>query len=182
MIRQAIFGIVLGTVVLTSGLTSTPLPGHSSTKVISNNKPLNIPSNSVAVSSSNFKTSNLEKVIFEQINRYRAAKGLSKLKLNVGISQQARVHSLNMAKKKVPFSHNGFEKRVTSIPLRFTSAAENVAFNQGYNDPAAEAVRGWLESPGHYKSIVGNYDLTGIGVAINEEREVYLTQIFLRSK
>ncbi|MGD1874635.1 MAG: CAP domain-containing protein [Mastigocoleus sp.] len=182
MIRQAVFGIALGTVVLTSGLTSTPLPGHSSTKVIINNNPFDVPSNSVAVSNSPFKNTTLEKVVFKRVNSYRIAKGLPKLKLNSRISRQARVHSLNMARKRVPFSHNGFEKRVTSIPLRFTSAAENVAFNQGYNDPAAEAVRGWLDSPGHYKSIVGNYDLTGIGVATNKEGEVYLTQIFLRSK
>ena len=178
MIRQAVFGIALGTVVLTSGLTSTPLPGHSSTKSV-HKKSFSSPSRSV-LSNSSFKTATLEKLVFKKVNEYRAQKGLSKLKLKSSISQKARIHSANIAKKKVPFSHDGFEKRVTSIPLRFTSAAENVAFNQGYEDPAAEAFRGWLSSPGHHKSIVGDYDLTGIGVATNKEGEVYITQIFLR--
>jgi uncharacterized protein YkwD len=87
-----------------------------------------------------------------------------------------------MARGKVPFSHQGFIRRVNSLPIGYSGAAENVAFNQGYNDPANEAVIGWLNSPGHLENIKGNYNLTGIGVATNSKGEVYLTQLFLRSK
>jgi uncharacterized protein YkwD len=87
-----------------------------------------------------------------------------------------------MAKGKVPFSHNGFEARVKAIPLSYNSAAENVAFNMGYTNPAKQAVIGWLNSPGHLKNLRGRYNLTGIGVAANDKGEVYLTQIFLNGK
>ncbi|RCJ41301.1 alkaline phosphatase [Nostoc minutum NIES-26] len=180
MSRQPAFGIALSMLVLASGLMTSPIPGHSSTKQTTDNQPLSISSSQIATSTT-FETTALEKSVFDQINRYRAAKKLPKLKLNPTISRQARIHSQNMARGKVPFSHQGFERRVTAIPLRFNSAAENVAFNQGYSNPASEAVTGWLDSPGHLKNIKGNYNLTGIGVAANKQGEVYLTQIFLHS-
>jgi uncharacterized protein YkwD len=177
MIRQTAFGIAMSTIVLVSGFTSS----HSSSKNLIPKKPIPISSNSVATSTS-FKTSELEKAVFEQINEYRVSRRLPKLNLDAKISKQARIHSQNMARGKVPFSHKGFEKRVNIIPIRYQSAAENVAFNQGYDNPAAEAVRGWIKSPGHLVNLKGNYNLTGIGVAANQDGEVYLTQIFIRSR
>ncbi|PAX60464.1 CAP domain-containing protein [Brunnivagina elsteri] len=177
MIRQTAFGIAMSTIVLVSGFTSS----HNSSKNLISKQPIPISSNRVATSTS-FKTSELEKSVFEQINQYRAARRLPKLNLDAKISKQARIHSQNMARGKVPFSHKGFEKRVNIIPIRYQSAAENVAFNQGYDNPAAEAVRGWIKSPGHLVNLKGNYNLTGIGVATNQDGEVYLTQIFIRSR
>ncbi|MBD6618364.1 CAP domain-containing protein [Komarekiella sp. 'clone 1'] len=181
MFRQTAFGIALSTLVLASGLTTTPIPGHTSSNQSTHNQPLSIVSNQVALSTTTFKTTALEKSVFDQINRYRAAKGLPKLTLNANITKQARIHSQNMANGKVPFSHQGFERRVKAIPLIYNSAAENVAFNQGYSNPAAEAVTGWVDSPGHLKNLKGNYNITGIGVAANQQGEVYLTQIFIRT-
>ncbi|ALF51923.1 alkaline phosphatase [Nostoc piscinale CENA21] len=175
MLRQPAFGIALSTLVLASGFITTPIPSHSSTN--STTQP--VASSQLASSTTTFNTTALEKSVFEQINRYRASKKLPKLTLNANISRQARIHSQNMAKGKVPFSHNGFEKRVISTSIRFNSAGENVAVNQGYSNPASQAVIGWLESPGHLKNIKGNYNLTGVGVATNQQGEVYLTQIFL---
>ncbi len=180
MIRQTAFGIALSALVLASGLTTNPVPGQTSTVKPVYGKPTSL-SNRVAASST-FNNSDLEKSIFARINQYRVSKGLSKLTLDSKISKQARTHSQNMASGKISFSHHGFEKRVKSIPIRFQSAAENLAFNQGYPDPAAEAVSGWIKSPGHLTNLKGRYNLTGIGVAANNEGEVYLTQIFLRSR
>ncbi len=181
MIRQTAFGIAFSALVLTSGLTTNPVPGQiSTTKTIYGES---APSSSKRIASlKTFNTSDLEKSVFLAINRYRVSKGLSTLTLDSKISKQARIHSQNMANGKTPFSHNGFEKRVKSIPIRFQSAAENLAFNQGYPDPAAEAVRGWIKSPGHLTNLKGRYNLTGIGVAENSEGEVYLTQIFIRKR
>jgi uncharacterized protein YkwD len=182
MSRQPAFGIALSMLVLASGFVARPIQGHSSTNQATQNQPLSITSNQVAISTTTFQTTALEKSVFEEINRYRVSKKLSKLTLNANITRQARIHSQNMARGKVPFSHQGFERRVNAIPLRYNSAAENVAFNQGYSNPASQAVIGWLESPGHLKNIKGNYNLTGIGVSANKKGEVYLTQIFLRAR
>jgi uncharacterized protein YkwD len=181
MFRQTAFGIALSTLVLASGLTTAPIPGHSSTNKPADNKPLSISANQGAVSTTAFNTTALEKSVFDKINRYRVSVGLPKLSLNASITRQARIHSQNMANGKVPFSHQGFKERVTVLPIIYSNAGENVAFNQGYSDPASQAIVGWLNSPGHLKNIQGKYNLTGIGVAANQQGEVYLTQIFLRT-
>ncbi|MFM6200937.1 MAG: CAP domain-containing protein, partial [Dolichospermum sp.] len=55
-------------------------------------------------------------------------------------------------------------------------------YNQGHQDPAAQAVQGWLNSSGHLANIRGNYNQTGIGVARNNQGKIYFTQIFLQSR
>lgn len=181
MFRQTAFGIALSTLVLGSGLTTIPVPGHTSTKKNTDRQPVSTLSSLVATST-NFHASTMEKSVFKQINRYRTSQGLPKLTLSAKVSRQARFHSQNMALEKVPFSHQGFEERVSLIPIPYNSAAENVAYNYGYNDPASQAVTDWLKSRGHLKNIKGNFNLTGIGVAINDKRQVYLTQIFIRTR
>ena len=123
----------------------------------------------------------LERLTHQQINQYRISRNLPPLKLDKSISQQARIHSQNMAQDKVPFSHEGFEGRIASVSstISYRSAAENIAYNQGYRDPVERAVAGWIKSPGHHKNMIGNYNLTGIGMAKNSQGEYYFTQIFV---
>ena len=85
-----------------------------------------------------------------------------------------------MASGKVPFSHQGFEQRVQATGIAFKDAKENVAYNQD-RDPATSGVQSWLQSSGHLANIRSNTNLTGIGVAVNGQGVVYLTQIFIRS-
>jgi uncharacterized protein YkwD len=125
----------------------------------------------------------IEQEIVKEINEYRATKGLPPLKWNPEIAQQARRHSQNMASQRVPFGHQGFQQRVEILRSEFPyrgSAAENVAFNSGYRNPAKQAVEGWLKSPGHRKNIEGQYTFTGIGVSRGSNGEYYLTQLFVQ--
>ncbi len=124
----------------------------------------------------------LELEVHQQVNQYRQSRNLPPLKLDSRISEQARLHSQSMAAKSASFSHDGFEQRVkaiaSEIPLR--SAAENLAYNQGYSDPVTIVVEGWIKSPGHLQNMIGDYHLTGIGVAKNSQGENYFTQIFVK--
>jgi uncharacterized protein YkwD len=131
---------------------------------------------------SNNSTDNLEQAIFSQINQYRAQQGLPALNLDSRISDQARNHSQDMSNSAAPFGHDGFTQRVQAITnlMPETAAAENVAKNQGYSDPATQAVTDWLHSSEHLQNIVGNYRLTGIGVAKDDKGEYYFTQMFVR--
>lgn len=126
----------------------------------------------------------LEQAVLTQINEYRASRKLPPLSLETSISIQARAHSQAMASGRTPFSHNGFQQRVQAIArtIPYSSAAENVAYNQGYSDPARQAVQGWLKSTGHRQNIEGAFDLTGIGIAQNAKGEYYFTQIFIRRR
>ena len=123
----------------------------------------------------------LKNSVHQQINQYRQSLNLYPLKLDPEISQQARIHSENMARGTVPFSHQGFSARADRLKgvLPYSRVAENVAYNQGFDHPAIEAVEGWIDSSGHRQNIEGNFDRTGIGVAVNDRGEYYFTQIFL---
>ena len=118
----------------------------------------------------------------ESINQYRAERNLQPLSLNARINQQAEIHSQNMAQQIVKFSHKGFKGRVKALEdqIVYRRAAENIAYNQGYQNPVEKAVLGWIESEGHHQNIVGDFNLTGIGVAKNERGEYYFTQIFIK--
>jgi uncharacterized protein YkwD len=123
----------------------------------------------------------LEQSAYELVNQYRASLNLGTLKFNPQISQQARIHSENMAKHIVEFSHDGFDGRIETLEAQivYLSAAENVAYTMGYDDPANKAVEEWLKSDDHRQNIEGDYNLTGIGVAKNQQGEYYFTQIFI---
>lgn len=189
MMRPLLTGIACSAVVITGGLVGvfatqnpapaiansispTTQPAHSHTKIIAQ------------TSTTASSLSAIEKSAFDQINKYRASKGLPALTWNAAIAEQSRKHSQNMANGKVPFSHDGFQQRVAVIAktVAYRGAAENVAYNQGFTDPAAQAVQGWLKSTGHRTNIEGNYNLSGIGVAKNAKGEYYFTQIFIRSR
>ncbi len=126
----------------------------------------------------------IARLTHQEVNKYRASLNLAPLKFNVSISEQATIHSQNMAEQSVEFSHDGFQGRVAALEdtIDYRGAAENVAYNMGYKDPVATAVKGWIKSDGHRKNMEGNYNLTGIGVAKNPQGEYYFTQIFILEK
>jgi uncharacterized protein YkwD len=124
-------------------------------------------------------TRDLEREIFGLINDSRADAGLSRLKWDDEIADVAREHSRNMARKKVPFSHNGFDERIDRIRARIpgvTGAAENIAYGP-LDGP--RAVKMWLNSKGHRKNIMGKYARTAVGIAEAKDGSIYLTQIFI---
>lgn len=181
MVRPLLIGITLGTLVLASGVVGCDYLSRTAIVLPSAETPATAPA-SKAVSSSPFSA--LEQSIHQQINQYRKSHNLPSLTLDPTISEQARIHSKNMASDRVPFSHQGFEQRVKAIgsAIPYRQAAENVAFNKGYGDPAQQAVQGWIKSTGHRINIEGQYNLTGIGIAKNAKGEYYFTQIFIHPR
>jgi len=127
--------------------------------------------------------SSLEQQTHELINAVRKGQGLQALAWNDAIAGEAKIHSLNMAAGAVSVGHEGFDARADAIAQKLTwsSIGENVAYNQGYADPVAKAVEGWMKSDGHRHNILGDFNLTGIGVAINGDA-YYFTQIFAQSE
>ncbi len=125
------------------------------------------------------KPSDMPAEILRIINEHRTGMGLGPLKMDPVISQAAEKHSHNMAAKKIPFGHDGFDERMDKLSKQIKSVsawAENVANGP---DDAKDVVDMWLHSPGHKKNIEGNYNLTGIGIAKGTDGSPYYTQIFL---
>ena len=118
------------------------------------------------------------------INAVRQSNDLQILGWNDVIAEEARNHSLRMASGRVSVGHDGFDGRAESLSntVGWISIGENVAYNQGYADPVAVAVDGWLKSDGHRRNILGDFNLTGIGIAVNDQAEYYFTQIFVKTR
>ncbi len=124
--------------------------------------------------------SQLAEEILVYVNQYRVQHGLSKLMMNPVLTKQATQHSRDMANHLMPFGHDGFNTRMNHVHQHIQyalSGAENVAFNY---KTAKIVVDGWIHSPGHRRNIMGNYNLTGIGIARDKQGKPYFTQMFLR--
>lgn len=126
--------------------------------------------------------SEMERAIFHRINQYRAAKGLRPMVWNDEIAHQAREHSRNMAKKVVPFGHQGFEKRAKELSAAIQSrgTGENVGWVASRRDPAGMVIDAWIKSQKHRDNIEGDFSMTGIGIGISAMGEYYFTQDFVR--
>jgi uncharacterized protein YkwD len=117
--------------------------------------------------------------ILRYVNEHRTGMGLAPLKMDPVIVQAAEKHSRNMATKKIPFGHEGFDKRMATLGKQLKSVygwAENVLSGP---QTAKEAVDAWLTSPVHKKNIEGDYNLTGMGIAKSAEGDLYYTEIFI---
>ena len=124
----------------------------------------------------------LADAVHSRINDYRESQGLDELDLDEDLSRIAGEHSRRMANGDVQLGHAGFGDRARAVrrETAYSSLAENVGYNLGYADPAENAVEGWLRSPEHLANVMGDYELTGIGVAANARGEYYFTQIFVK--
>lgn len=133
----------------------------------------------ILLSIGNVYANNMEIQLYNDINSYRVSHGLSKLVLNTNISNIAHTHSQQIASGVIPIGHSGFNNRIKLISktMSYRGVSENVAYNTS-NNPINTAIDGWLNSSHHYANIMGNYNITGIGIAQSETGAYIFTQIF----
>jgi len=124
----------------------------------------------------------MERAIFNQINEYRASKGLRPMVWSDEIAKQAREHSRNMAKKIIPFGHQGFEQRAKALDhsIQSRGTGENVGWVMSHRGPAEKVVQAWIKSQKHRDNIEGDFSMTGIGIGLSAMGEYYFTQDFVR--
>jgi uncharacterized protein YkwD len=145
--------------------------------------PLNVNSVSTGDTESPQSLNSLEQSVYEQINEYRQSKGLPPLVLDGWLNQHAREQSRAMARGEVSVSSQATQSRhqeiVNTGPYKQVSSVMCMTF--GHTLPDRAAVSSWLKDPQQrfLSSIEGNYELTGVGVAMNVKGEYYFTQIFL---
>lgn len=122
----------------------------------------------------------MEEEAHRLVNRHRSRLGLPPLAYDPRLAEIARRHSVEMAARRRPFGHDGFDERAAEVQQIFAirSMAENVAFDT--EQPAAEhVVQNWLASPGHRANIEGRFSVTGIGAGRAPDGRYYFTQIFV---
>lgn len=127
----------------------------------------------------------LERQVFALINQQRVANGLTALAWSDDAAKVARSHSENMANFKF-FSHAGKDgltvnERADDFGIsNWRAIGENLAFNQGYDNPGTFAVERWMKSPGHRGNILNNrWTESAVGVAVSPDASYYFTEVFL---
>jgi uncharacterized protein YkwD len=127
----------------------------------------------------------LEQQCLDEVNRQRAAHDLAPLELSVDLLEVARFYSRRMAEEKF-FAHidpqgRNVRNRVDAAGIKWRVLGENLAYTNGYVNPVAASMRGWMESPGHRKNILDpDYRRTAIGAWITDSGTVFFTEIFLK--
>ncbi len=138
----------------------------------------------VAASRVSVAANSLERQAFNAINSERAKNGLQPLVWDGELCRVARLHSENMGRRNF-FDHEGPDgtnllDRVTAGGIMWRSLGENIAYNQGHDDPVGVAVDQWMHSSKHRANILrGNFTHSAIGVARTNDGRVYLTQVFI---
>ncbi len=127
----------------------------------------------------------MEKRAFELVNAERVRNGENPLIWDEDLCRLAREHSSNMAQKRF-FDHvtpdgRDMVARARSQGIQgWHALAENIALNQGFDDPAGLAVERWMQSKMHRKNILyAAFNRSAIGIARATDGTVYLTQDFV---
>jgi uncharacterized protein YkwD len=127
----------------------------------------------------------IERRAFEQTNAVRIKNGLPALEWDADVCRMARVHSENMSRLNF-FAHvtpNGLRLRDRARAVgivTYTVLGENIAYNQGYEDPGAFAVERWMASAKHRANILSDeFRAMAIGSYIAADGSVFLTQTFI---
>lgn len=123
-----------------------------------------------------------EDEVVRLINKERTSRGLQALTVNWELARVARYKSQDMIDKNY-FSHTSPTygspfTMMQSFGLRFSAAAENIAYGQR---TAQEVVNAWMNSAGHRANILSaSYTQTGVGAAKKSNGTLYWTQMFMK--
>lgn len=108
------------------------------------------------------------KLNFHLTNGFRVCHGMQPLRWCDTAAEAARLHSEDMAQKNY-FNHDSldgskFYERMQRQGLSFSYSGENIAAST-IGMAAFEAYDGWVNSSGHRKVMLDDYDAMGVGAA-----------------
>ena len=125
------------------------------------------------------RISGTEKLLFDSVNRERAARELPLLKWDEGLARAARKHAELMAEQdllehQVP-GEADLAARAQEEGTRFSHITENIAMG-----PSADKFHdGWMHSPGHRANILDAAS-DSIGIAVVEGEQLFAVEDFAR--
>lgn len=166
-------------------IASGAIPPERSRIVVSNSSRAAVaaPVSPAPAASSN--VASLERRAFDLVNAQRRTNGQPPLAWDAELARLARSHSEKMARSDV-FDHTEvggvtMVDRARAQGIRGWSAlGENIAYNQGYDDPAAFVAERWMVSYKHRENLLNSrWTRSAIGVAIASDGRVFFTQVFI---
>ncbi|MGG4396199.1 CAP-associated domain-containing protein [Paenibacillus thiaminolyticus] len=121
----------------------------------------------------------LEQEVLDLTNAVRVREGKKPLEWNDEIAATARKHSADMMKRDF-FSHDNPDgqspfDRMKQDGITYRMAGENIAAGQ---TSAIFAHENWMNSSGHRKNILNDFERLGVGISFGGPYQVYYTQNF----
>ena len=139
----------------------------------------------VSTSSAPVEPNDIERRAFDETNIIRVKNGLPPFEWDSDVCRVARIHSEKMSRQGF-LSHNtpeglGLRERIRAAGIaKYVVLGENIAYNQGYDDPGAFAVERWMLSFKHRANILSpEFRAMAIGSFVAPDGSVYLTQTFI---
>jgi uncharacterized protein YkwD len=143
------------------------------------------PVTKISTPSAPVEPNDIERRAFEQTNIIRVKNGLPPFEWDNDVCRMARIHSEKMSRQGF-LSHVtpeglGLRDRIRAAGIaKFLVLGENIAYNQGYDDPGAFAVERWMLSFKHRANILSpEFHAMAIGSFVAPDGSVYLTQTFI---
>ena len=143
------------------------------------------PVTKVSITSAQQEPNEIERRAFEQTNAAQIQHGLPPFVWDSDVCRMARIHSEKMSRQGF-LSHVtpdglGLRDRIRAVGIeKFIVLGENIAYNQGYDDPGAFAVERWMLSFKHRANILSpEFRAMAIGSFVAPDGSVYLTQTFI---
>lgn len=135
--------------------------------------------------SPSFAATSAERRAFDLVNQERAARGEARLTWDDSLAQMARDHSEEMARTNSLTHADGagrdtFARAADEGVCGWRALGENIAYNQGFEDPVAFAVERWMQSPKHRENILrAQFTHAAVGISKAADGTVYFTQVFV---
>ena len=122
-----------------------------------------------------------EQKLLDLLNQDRRANGLPALALDAELSRIARIKSADMRDQGYFAHESPTYGNAASMLAAFGYAFRGVGENIAHHASVEKAEAAFLSSPGHRTNLMGSqWTKVGIGVAVDRNGFVYVTQLFVR--
>lgn len=122
----------------------------------------------------------MSREIVRRTNELRHSLGLRALGHDANCTRAILDHVREM-RESGQFSHTGANGSTAADRYRrygqFQAMGENIAMGQR---SAEEVLRDWIQSPGHYRNLIGDFTHIGVAVAIGRDGRLWFGQCFSR--
>lgn len=127
------------------------------------------------------KISDTENLLFDSVNRERAARHLPVLKWDEGLARAAHKHAELMAEQDLLVHQLSGEADLATRAREAGASFSHITENIGMSADADKFHDGWMHSPGHRANILDS-EIDSIGIAVVEgSEELYAVEDFARS-
>ncbi len=125
----------------------------------------------------------IEQRVHEIVNRERSSRHLPQLNWNEALAAEARRHAVRIVNAGF-FAHQDpvrgdIDRRLNKSGIEWMRCAENL-YEGNSGDLPEEAVKSWLQSPGHRKNMLDSmFSDSGVGVAVRRDKSIVVVQEYI---